>query len=115
MSRERETKREGPPTCARERPRQSCRPGSKAISSCKAASKPYGVWIGKPNKLMLRAKMNGADPETLVASEKWLAIYTDDFIWSLYRRYKDDPMVKWKDSIKQVVGIESPEKVGMDM
>ena len=44
-----------------------------------------------------------------------LAIYTDDFIWSLYRRYKDDPMVKWKDSIKQVVGLDRPTVKGLDI
>jgi len=72
------------------------------------------IWIGKPNKLMLRAQMNGADKATLDAAEKWLAIYTDEFIWSLYHKYEDDPMIKWKDSIKQIVGLDRPTVKGLD-
>ena len=82
------------------------------------------IWIGKPNKLMLRASMNSdgsggkvvsCPGETVVeACEKLLAIYTDEFIWRLYHKYEDDPMIKWKDSIKQVVGLDRPTVKGMD-
>lgn len=72
------------------------------------------IWIGKPNKLMLRTQMNGASADTMEAAEKWMAIYTDEFIQNLYDKYKSDPLVKWKDSIKQVVGLERPMVKGLD-
>lgn len=74
------------------------------------------IWLGKPNKLLLRAAFNTCDDgETLKASRALLEIFTDEFVLDLYRQYKDDPMIKWKDSIKQVVGLERPTIKGMDV
>ena len=40
---------------------------------------------------------------------------TDDKIKLIYGMFKDNPLIRWKDSIKKVVGIEAPEKPGMDI
>ncbi len=39
---------------------------------------------------------------------------SDEFIWDLYSRYKDNPKVKWKDSIKKIVGLEVATEPGLD-
>ena len=38
----------------------------------------------------------------------------DRFIHCLYKHYRDDPMIKWKDSIKQIVGLERSTVKGLD-
>ena len=73
------------------------------------------IWIGKPNKLLLRTQMNGADENILLAAKQWLSIYTDEFIWQLYNKYQGDDKIKWKDSIKQVVGLERSTVKGLDL
>lgn len=40
---------------------------------------------------------------------------TKDKIKSIYRRYRDDPMIKWKKEIKKVVGIPVPKVNGLDI
>jgi hypothetical protein len=40
---------------------------------------------------------------------------TNNIIKSIYRRYKDNPMIRWKKEIKKVVGIPLAEKPGMDI
>lgn len=44
-----------------------------------------------------------------------MALQNDDAIRALFARYKDDPKIKWKDSIKQVVGLQRPTTSGMDV
>lgn len=75
------------------------------------------IWLGKANFLMERLKMNGygKDPKMLDAAEKLLATQTDEKIKNLYELYKSDPVIKWKESIKKVVGIEVPTELGLDI
>lgn len=40
---------------------------------------------------------------------------SDRNIQKIYNELKDNPLVKWKDSIKKVVGIESPSEPGLDI
>ena len=65
------------------------------------------VWIGKPNMLKSRLAMNGHnDEETMTKAEELLQSLSDPFIWDLYDRYKDDPKIRWKESISKIVGID---------
>lgn len=59
------------------------------------------IWIGKPNKLLYRTRMNGwGDIETVERCHELLEWINDPvFILGLYSRYKDNPMIRWKDSI----------------
>lgn len=64
------------------------------------------VWIGKPNMLKGRLSMNGhKDEETMARADRLIQSLSDHYIWDLYAKYKDDPKIRWKDSIKKVVGI----------
>jgi DNA repair photolyase len=75
------------------------------------------IWLGKMNDWRRRLKTNGHDvskmhPDLIHMIEHW---ENDDNIWSLYYQYKEDPLIKWKESIKTVVGIAPAEQAGMDI
>jgi DNA repair photolyase len=59
------------------------------------------IWIGKPNKLLYRTRLNGyEDTETVERCNELLGWINDpEFIMGLYSRYKENPMIRWKDSI----------------
>jgi len=44
-----------------------------------------------------------------------IGLMSDEFIHNLYAKNKSDPMIKWKDSIKKIVGIERPVEKGLDV
>lgn len=71
------------------------------------------IWLGKANMLIGRLKFNGIT-DTIRAKEL-IGWQSDDKIMELYNRYKDDPKVKWKESIKKVVGIAVPKTKGLDI
>lgn len=80
---------------------------------------PYvtdSIWLGKANKLRNRLTLNGhKDDETLRRATELLSWQSDANIWALYERYRDDPMIKWKESIKIVVGIDLATEPGLDL
>jgi hypothetical protein len=39
----------------------------------------------------------------------------DDEIEAIYEALKDEPLVRWKESIKKVMGLPPAEKAGLDM
>jgi len=64
------------------------------------------VWIGKPNMLKGRLAINGhKDEETIAMADRLIASLSDQYIWDLYARYNENPKIRWKDSIKKVIGI----------
>jgi len=75
------------------------------------------VWLGKMNKATERLKRNGfgKDITLMRAAEALVASQCDERIQLLYDRLKDEPKVKWKESIKAVVGIEIPTEAGLDV
>ena len=48
------------------------------------------------------------------AAEQILKWQSDDAILELYEKYKDNPKIKWKESIKKVVGIDISVVKGED-
>ena len=79
---------------------------------------PYvtdAIWLGKMNFAIRRLRTNGQlNDETRVAVEQLLAWQSEAAIKKLYNRYKDNPKIKWKESIKKVVGIEVSTIKGED-
>lgn len=59
------------------------------------------IWIGKMNKARLRIDMS--IEENVRAVEAIEVLQCDAGIIGLYKKYQDDPMIRWKDSIKEVV------------
>lgn len=72
------------------------------------------IWLGKANNLITRMTNNGAPEKMLEVGRKLVELQCDDNIWKLYKKYKDDPIIKWKESIKEVVGLELPTEKGTD-
>jgi DNA repair photolyase len=79
---------------------------------------PYvteSIWLGKANRLMVNLSLNGhKDPETLRRAAELLSWQSDDNIKVLFERYKGNSKVKWKESIKKVVGIALATEAGLD-
>jgi DNA repair photolyase len=73
----------------------------------------HSIWIGQLNKIRGRVKIEDENVEEAVqAIEQG---QTDDKIKLIYGMFKDNPLIRWKDSIKKVVGIEAPQEPGMDI
>lgn len=83
-----------------------------------AAVHPYvtdSVWLGKINRLRNIIPLNcPRDPEAVRRGEALVALQSDKGIRALYARYRRDPKIKWKDSIKSVVGLDRPTVAGLD-
>ena len=54
------------------------------------------------------------DAENQAAAEQLLEWQNDAAIKQLYNKYKDNPQIKWKESIKKVVGLEVSTIKGED-
>jgi DNA repair photolyase len=70
------------------------------------------IWIGKMNHIQKNLKI--ADPETAEALTDMEGKQTDEAILRIYEQLKDHPLIKWKESIKTIVGIELPKEQGLD-
>ena len=98
----------------------SCEPMlDNRIGKVVDAVMPYvndAVWLGIGNDLISRCRMNGhGDTEIIQRVHDLIASQPDDYIRGLYNRYKDDPQIKWKESIKKIVGIDIPTVSGLDI
>ena len=71
------------------------------------AVKPFvteTIWLGKVNLMWSRLKRNTDMNDKLVKKAKQLDQWqTDPNILQLYDKYKNDQMIRWKDSILKVV------------
>jgi hypothetical protein len=48
--------------------------------------------------------MNGHnDEETMARADRLLQSLSEQFIWDLNAKYKDNPKIMWKESIKKVL------------
>ena len=83
-----------------------------------AAVRPYvtdSIWLGKINRLRHILPLTcPRDSKAIRRGEALVALQSDKAIRSLYARYSRDPMIKWKDSIKVVVGLNRPTVAGLD-
>jgi len=80
---------------------------------------PYvtdSIWIGKPNKLIARMKVNGVrDSESIRRAEELESSLSEKWALSLFDLYKDNPKLKWKESMKKILNIEVPTQIGLDI
>lgn len=83
------------------------------------AAKPYvtdAIWLGRVNNLNTGVAINcPKDAATKQAAVALLAGQTDDYLLGLHQRYKADPQIRYKDSIKEVVGLDRPTAKGLDV
>jgi len=70
------------------------------------------IWIGKMNQIGKRVKIVTDEDRNQV--QRIIEGQTDRQILSLYQVLKDNPKVRWKESIKQVVGLPLAKEAGLD-
>ena len=76
---------------------------------------PYvsdSIWIGKMNKTAQRVKTFTMEEKN--ALKRIEISQTDEKIWKIYEMLKDEPKIKWKESIKEVVGLDLAKEAGLD-
>ena len=82
------------------------------------AVSPYvndSIWLGKINRLRGNLTFNGyTTSDVLQRAERLEQSQNDDAIRRLYKTFKSDPKVKFKESIKRVVGLKISSKPGAD-
>ncbi|MDX2468945.1 MAG: radical SAM protein [SAR324 cluster bacterium] len=73
------------------------------------------IWLGKMNQASQRCKMNGHNNEITMDAIRQLSKWQSDRrIKKLYLKHKNNPLVKWKESIKKVVGLKLQTRAGLD-
>lgn len=84
-----------------------------------AAVHPFvtdSIWLGKVNRLRQILQFNcPRNAEAVRRGEALLASQSDAAIRALYARHRQDTKIKWKDSIKTVVGLARPTTAGLDL
>jgi uncharacterized Fe-S cluster-containing radical SAM superfamily protein len=98
----------------------SCEPMlDDKVSDVISAVTPYttdAIWLGKANHLIARLKINGyRDNQTIEWASLLEATQTDEKINTLFELYRYNPLIKWKESIKNVVGLSLAEEAGLDI
>ena len=74
------------------------------------------IWIGKANAILGRLKLNGeTDRRTTSRAYEIIEWQSDSNIMNLYYQLKNNPKIKWKESIKCIVGLEMPTQIGLDV
>ena len=74
------------------------------------------IWLGRVNRLRQTIAINCPGDESIKAlADQLLAEQTDDWILALYNNFKNNPIIRFKDSIKKVVGLMRPTIKGLDI
>ena len=83
------------------------------------ATRPFvtdSIWLGRANNLNSIVAINcPGDEEAKRRARELLHSQPDEWLVGLYERYKDDPLIRFKDSIKKAAGIEQPIEKGLDV
>jgi DNA repair photolyase len=73
----------------------------------------HSIWLGKMNRIARRVAL---DSEKIAAEVRRIeAGQSDAKIMALYQRLRGHRLIRWKESIKEVVGLKLPDKAGLDM
>ena len=80
---------------------------------------PYvtdAIWIGIPNMLVPRMRINGnTSPEDMSKACELTQGLSNDYVMGLVGEFDNNSLIKWKESIKKIAGINLVKKIGEDM
>ncbi len=98
----------------------SCEPMLDAnIHAVIKAVRPFvtdSVWLGRANRLIQIVTMNcPGDAAAVLKARELNATWNDDAVRRLYAEYRHDKLIRWKDSIRKVVGLEDPHDAGIEV
>jgi len=72
-------------------------------------------WLGLLRKPELRIDTRKWGPKEWAMLESVKSVQDSESVHMLYNTFKDNDKVKWKDSIKKVIGLPAPEEAGLDI
>ena len=73
----------------------------------------HSIWLGKMNKIEKRVEIDSDAMEREITRIE--SSQSDARIKEIYKVLKDNPIVRWKESIKEVVGLELANEPGLDI
>ena len=73
------------------------------------------IWLGKGNFWEDRLRTNGNSEDVIKRGRELDESFSDEYIMELYEKYRTWPKIKWKESIKKIVGLEIPTESGLDV
>lgn len=73
----------------------------------------HSIWLGKMNRIEERVRQDSEKMRLEI--ERIKQGQRDEKLWELYRALKPYDKVRWKESVKEVVGIEVPSQPGLDI
>ncbi len=80
---------------------------------------PYvtdSIWIGLANRLKGNLKLNGyGDAETKGMADNLKKLQNKEWVYELSDKLAANPKIRWKDSIKEILGIDRPTVAGLDV
>jgi len=86
---------------------------AKAIVDGLRSCITHSFWVGKLNGLRTRTKWLYPNGHPKIDRlERW---QTDEKVREVYETLKDDPLVRWKESYKKVIGLARPTTAGLDI
>lgn len=71
------------------------------------------IWVGKMNCVRSRVRIENEVDESMVAAIE--AGQTDEKILAIYDALKNNPKIRWKESIKKVLGLPLATEAGQDI
>lgn len=73
------------------------------------------IWLGRVRRIQNCLTLNApGNQEAKRKAAALMELQNDLWVMGLYVKHKDDPLIRYKDSIKQVVGLERPDEAGLD-
>ncbi len=68
------------------------------------------IWIGLPNFLAQRLAINGEPDNVRQMGQELMESFTDPVVRRIYANLKDDPLIRWKESMKKRLGLPLEKK-----
>lgn len=73
----------------------------------------HSIWLGRMNKIDLRVNSDSAEIRKEI--QRIRRNQSDEKINKLYGKLSRNPLIRWKESIKEVVGLELARQPGLDL
>ncbi len=73
----------------------------------------HSIWFGGLNKHEQRVDKTGWGLKELIFLTKALTAKKPEYVQGYYEALKNEPLVRWKDSFREILNIENPHEVGM--
>ncbi len=75
----------------------------------------HSIWFGGLNRHEQRVDKTGWGVKEYLFLKKTMEARGTEQVRGYYEVFKYEPLVRWKDSFKEILNLESPDEVGMDI